>query len=106
MSLNNVNVDSAKAVHAPSIQLSSHATHHGSACSSSCAPVCYLTAYLPEPDHASLQRRYAVRRVVFSPHSENVVASCSYDLTVRLWDVAAPEDAALRVCYMSGDAHL
>ena len=38
-----------------------------------------------------------MRRVVFSPHAENIVASCIYDLTVRLWDVAAPENAALRV---------
>ncbi len=42
-------------------------------------------------------RRYAVRRVQFSPHSENVLASCSYDMTVRLWNAAAPEDALLRV---------
>ncbi len=41
--------------------------------------------------------RYAVRRVQFSPHSENLLASCSYDMTVRLWNAAAPEDALLRV---------
>lgn len=26
-----------------------------------------------------------------------MLLSCSYDMTVRLWDVAAPEDALLRV---------
>ncbi len=26
-----------------------------------------------------------------------MLASCSYDMTVRLWDVAAPEDAMLQV---------
>ncbi|KIY95151.1 peroxin-7 [Monoraphidium neglectum] len=33
-----------------------------------------------------LGHNYAVRRVVFSPHAESVLASCSYDMTVRLWD--------------------
>ena len=40
--------------------------------------------------------RFAVRRVIFSPHAETVLASCSYDMSVRLWDVGAPEDALLR----------
>ena len=41
--------------------------------------------------------RYGVRKLLFSPHAESILASCSYDMTVRLWDVAAPEDALLKV---------
>lgn len=28
---------------------------------------------------------YAVRRVLWSPHSDSLIASCSYDMTVKLW---------------------
>lgn len=37
-----------------------------------------------------------MRKLLFSPHSDNIVLSCSYDMTVKLWNVAAPEDALLR----------
>lgn len=40
---------------------------------------------------------YAVRRVLFSPHSETLIASCGYDMTVRLWDFTAPQDALLNI---------
>lgn len=40
---------------------------------------------------------YAVRRVLFSPHAESVIASASYDMTVRLWDWQKPGDPLLRV---------
>jgi peroxin-7 len=33
---------------------------------------------------------HEVRRVIFSPFSENMLASWGCDLTVRLWDFAAP----------------
>jgi peroxin-7 len=33
---------------------------------------------------------YAVRRVKCSPHRGNIIASASYDMSVRLWDMAAP----------------
>jgi peroxin-7 len=33
---------------------------------------------------------------VFSPHAENIVASCSYDMTVRLWDVASPTNPLMQ----------
>eukprot|EP00271_Cylindrocystis_brebissonii_P017913 TRINITY_DN4876_c0_g1_i2.p1 TRINITY_DN4876_c0_g1~~TRINITY_DN4876_c0_g1_i2.p1 ORF type:complete len:104 (-),score=9.45 TRINITY_DN4876_c0_g1_i2:838-1149(-) len=38
---------------------------------------------------------YAVRRVKCSPHREGLVSSCSYDMTVCMWDFQAPEDALL-----------
>jgi peroxin-7 len=43
-----------------------------------------------------LPGRYPVKRVLFSPHSETQLLSCSYDMTVKLWDFQAPEDALLR----------
>lgn len=38
---------------------------------------------------------YAVRRVKFSPHRETMIASCSYDMSMCLWDYSASEDALL-----------
>lgn len=35
---------------------------------------------------------YAVRRIKFSPHKRNVLVSCSYDMTVCMWDFMV-EDA-------------
>lgn len=43
-----------------------------------------------------LGHAYAVRRVVFSPHSPSILASTSYDMSVRMWDWQAPGDALLR----------
>lgn len=37
---------------------------------------------------------YAVRRLAFSPHAEPLLLSCSYDMSVRLWDISAPAPAA------------
>jgi peroxin-7 len=34
-----------------------------------------------------LGHEYAVRRVAFSPHSANVLASAGYDMTARVWHV-------------------
>ncbi|KAN0060100.1 peroxisomal targeting signal 2 receptor [Thecaphora frezii] len=44
------------------------------------------------PVAALLGHEYAVRKVAWSPHAPNVVASASYDMTARIWDV----DAAAR----------
>ena len=38
---------------------------------------------------------YAVRRVQCSPHAPTVLLTCSYDMTLALWDWAAPENALL-----------
>lgn len=36
-----------------------------------------------------LGHEYAVRRVAWSPHSANVLASASYDMTARVWSIEA-----------------
>ncbi|PWN51058.1 WD40 repeat-like protein [Violaceomyces palustris] len=41
------------------------------------------------PVAALLGHEYAVRKVAFSPHSANLLASASYDMTARVWDVDA-----------------
>ncbi len=38
---------------------------------------------------------YGVRRVKFSPHSENILCSCAYDMTVCVWNYMAPENALI-----------
>lgn len=53
--------------------------------------LCWLLTLCSLPTH-----RYAVRRVQFSPHAESVLASCSYDMSVKLWDHRAPTDALIR----------
>jgi peroxin-7 len=40
---------------------------------------------------------YPVRKLAFSPHVESLLLSCSYDMTVRLFDIAAQEDPLLEV---------
>ncbi|KAK3255722.1 peroxisomal targeting signal 2 receptor [Cymbomonas tetramitiformis] len=39
---------------------------------------------------------YAVRRVKCSPHSESLVYSCSYDMTMCMWDFARQGDPLVR----------
>lgn len=36
-----------------------------------------------------LGHEYAVRRVSWSPHSANILASASYDMTARIWSIEA-----------------
>lgn len=45
----------------------------------------------PTPPPPSCACSYAVRRVAWSPHAETLLASCSYDMSVKLWDTAAPQ---------------
>lgn len=47
---------------------------------------------------------YAVRKVICSPHAGNLVASCSYDMTVCFWDIKAPgENVCPSSPYRLGD---
>ena len=39
-----------------------------------------------------LGHQYAIRGVAWSPHQSNVVASASYDMTARIWNI---DDAAV-----------
>ncbi|KAL1212821.1 Peroxisome biogenesis protein 7 [Cardamine amara subsp. amara] len=44
---------------------------------------------------------YAVRKVKFSPHRRSLIASCSYDMTVCLWDYMV-EDALVGLMASTG----
>jgi hypothetical protein len=57
------------------------------ACQTARNPVLHPLPRRPAP----ARRSYAVRRVLFSPHSANLLLSCSYDMTVKLWDTASPQ---------------
>lgn len=55
----------------------------------------------PQCELAILQgHEYGVRRVQFSPHHENTVASVGYDMTMRIWNTAG-KSPMIRTC----DAH-
>jgi len=45
---------------------------------------------LASPTHVLAGHSYAVRRVQCSPHRAGQVASCGYDMTARVWDLAPP----------------
>lgn len=45
------------------------------------------------PLSAMAGHEYAVRRLAWSPHASDVLASSSYDMTVRVWSDAAPSAA-------------
>ncbi|KAF4795669.1 Peroxisomal targeting signal 2 receptor [Turdus rufiventris] len=43
-----------------------------------------------QPVFVLLGHTYAIRRVKFSPFHATILASCSYDFTVRFWDFSKP----------------
>lgn len=47
---------------------------------------------------------YAVRKVAFSPHSPSLLASASYDMTARVWDVDHPSASLASVASRLGQA--
>ena len=44
-----------------------------------------------QPVFELLGHTYAIRRVKFSPFHASVLASCSYDFTVRFWNFSKPD---------------
>ncbi|KAL6039247.1 hypothetical protein STEG23_024140, partial [Scotinomys teguina] len=44
-----------------------------------------------QPVFELLGHTYAIRRVKFSPFHATVLASCSYDFTVRFWNFSKPD---------------
>ena len=41
--------------------------------------------------------RYPVKKIKFSPFNRDMILSCSYDMTVRLWNAANPVEPQLKV---------